>query len=234
MIISHLHKFIFVKTRKTGGTSMEIALSAHCGPMDVITRITAEDEAYRQELGFPGPQNLDVPFARSVPFTRSLAREMLRTRGRRRTLQYRNHFSAATIRRCVGAEVWDNYFTFTIERNPFDKAISRYHWEGRHRKDWPTIDDYVCSAPTRFLSDWDIYAIDDRAAVDFVLRYESLAEHLDVLSARLGIQVRLPERRAKGGFRSDRRDYRDVLSPVSRSKIEGVCWREMSMLGYQW
>jgi len=39
MIISHKYKFIFVKTAKTAGTSIEIFLSQHCGPMDVITPI---------------------------------------------------------------------------------------------------------------------------------------------------------------------------------------------------
>ncbi|MEL6382956.1 MAG: chondroitin 4-O-sulfotransferase, partial [Cyanobacteria bacterium J06626_18] len=33
MIISHEYKFIFLKTRKTAGTSIEIALSKFCGPL---------------------------------------------------------------------------------------------------------------------------------------------------------------------------------------------------------
>jgi hypothetical protein len=37
MIISHKHKFIFFKTKKTAGTSIEIALSKYRGPDDVIT-----------------------------------------------------------------------------------------------------------------------------------------------------------------------------------------------------
>ena len=37
MIISHEHKFIFLKTRKTAGTSIELALSDLCGARDIIT-----------------------------------------------------------------------------------------------------------------------------------------------------------------------------------------------------
>ena len=44
MIASHAHRFVFVKTRKTAGTSLEIALSRHCGPDDIVTRISPADE----------------------------------------------------------------------------------------------------------------------------------------------------------------------------------------------
>ena len=43
MIISHKKKFIFVKTQKVSGTSMEIALSHSLGRKDVITPLNLED-----------------------------------------------------------------------------------------------------------------------------------------------------------------------------------------------
>jgi hypothetical protein len=39
MIISHKLRFIFVKTAKTAGTSIEIFLSKLCGSLDVVTPI---------------------------------------------------------------------------------------------------------------------------------------------------------------------------------------------------
>ncbi len=57
MIVSHARKFIFVKTRKTSGTSMEISLSTVCGPDDIITPISWEDELVRLDMGGRLPQN---------------------------------------------------------------------------------------------------------------------------------------------------------------------------------
>ena len=63
MIISHAHKFIFLKTNKTAGTSIEIALSKFCGPSDIITPISPEDEEMRRKLGYLGSQNYVLPIS---------------------------------------------------------------------------------------------------------------------------------------------------------------------------
>ena len=47
MIISHKHRFIFVKTLKTAGTSIEVFLSQHCGPDDVVTPILPHVEPHQ-------------------------------------------------------------------------------------------------------------------------------------------------------------------------------------------
>ena len=57
MIVSHAHKFIFLKTKKTAGTAIEAALSELCGPSDVITPYR---EASEQDRKGRAPQNYRI------------------------------------------------------------------------------------------------------------------------------------------------------------------------------
>jgi len=67
MIISHKHRFIFIKTMKPAGTSLEICLSGICGPEGGISPISSGDERARQARGFRGPQNERVHRFESFP-----------------------------------------------------------------------------------------------------------------------------------------------------------------------
>jgi hypothetical protein len=44
MIVSYLHKFIFIRTKKTAGTTVEMTLAPACGPDDIITPLGTWDE----------------------------------------------------------------------------------------------------------------------------------------------------------------------------------------------
>ena len=49
MIISHRHKFVFLKPRKVAGTSVEVALARHCGEEDIVTPIGTFDPEWDED-----------------------------------------------------------------------------------------------------------------------------------------------------------------------------------------
>ena len=225
MIINHKYKFIFLKTRKTAGTSIEIALSKHCDTNDIIT-LSKKDKRKRQELGFGEVQNYNVP----LRFYTKL--DWLRYLGRGKRKEFFNHASAHFIRENVGEDIWRSYFKFCFERNPFDKAISRYYWSTREPR--PEISDYLESVQINLLSNWDIYTINDQIAVDFVGRYENLEDDLAIVKDKLGIFGELSLPKAKGAYRLNRDHYSNVLNPQARTRIELICAKEMLAFDYRW
>lgn len=226
MIINHRYKFIFLKTRKTAGTSIEIALSQFCGPGDVITPIAKEDELIRQQRSLPGPQNCLVPlkYYRRLDWAKA---GLLAGRPR-----FCNHSTADFVRKRVSEDVWSGYFKFSFERNPFDKAISRYYWSAKEPR--PSIADYLSSVRSDLLTNWDVYTINDAIAVDYLGRYENLDDDLQVIKERLGLPGEWGLPRAKGQYRKNREHYSSVLDAVSRERIETVCAKEIKALGYHW
>ena len=161
MIVSHSRKFVFVKTRKTAGTSIEIALSRYSGPQDILTPDTAEDEEMRLQLGGRPPQN------RLVPVARWRAKDWLRWAVRRPSRLFYNHMPAADIRRYIGAATWEDYFRFTIERNPWDLAVSAWSWYST--RDPMSFEEFVASDVLSHYSNWRLYTIRDRVAVEWVI-----------------------------------------------------------------
>ena len=222
MIVSHKHRFIFIKTGKTGGTSIEIALSRHCGEDDVITPVNGLT-----------PRNYLAPLSQYSPI--DVARLVLR---RRRKVLFEQHSPAREIRQRLPEHIWDGYFKFTVTRNPWDRVISSYYWRTRGKgEDHGSISDFVRDPRNlRYLHEgrgWGMYTIEGQVVVDQVLRYENLLPELAEVCDRLqhpGLD--LP--RAKGEYRADRRHYADVLSPEDRDLINEVFADEIAHMQYVW
>lgn len=228
MIISHKHKFIFLKTRKTAGTSIEIALSKFCGEDDLITPQVQEDEKIREERGYQVARNYAVPLGGYT--YRNWASLIFKWK----KTYYKRHTPASYVSQRIDPAVWNSYFKFCFERNPWDKAISLYYWLAPGLDPKPGLREYFQGEiDKRRLSNWYIYAMDDGLAVDYVARYENLDEELDRICERLNLPGKLELPHAKGQFRKDRRDYREVLDDQTRAVIDRICAKEIKLLGYE-
>jgi hypothetical protein len=228
LIVSHARRFIFLKTKKTAGTSMEIALSSLCGSEDVITPIPERDEEERRRLGYRGPQNCGVRPGRYR------SSDALRLVLHRKPLSFYNHTPALTARRLLPRDVWEGYFKFCFDRNPWDKAISHYYWQGGGAR-FASVKEFLLSGRGQPYSNYHLYSIRGFPAVDRVYRYEEMESSLDDLSGRLGLDrpLRLPEFRAKSRTHVDRRHYREILSAEEVEMIAVACAREIRLLGYE-
>lgn len=230
MIISHKHKFIFIKTAKTAGTSIEIALSKFCGPDDIITPIVPEDEDIRQSLGYRGPQNYLLPLRKYG--IKDLLKRIIRGE---KKLAFYHHIAAEDVIAQIGQGMWDDYYTFCVERNPWDRMISLYYWNHKEEPR-PSIHDFVRSEEPLVLKrrGYDCYVKDSNIVVDKVCRYETLAADLEEVRKRIGIPEPLVLPRAKSKYRKDKRSYREILGEDDRDFISRLFDDEIRLMDYQW
>jgi hypothetical protein len=228
MIISHKYRFIFLKTAKTAGTSIEIALSRHLGKDDVVTPISAADEKVRGRQGFRGPQNFRVPLRQHN--LRELAAAAI---GRRK--RFYNHIPGVEVRNLIGDDIWNSYFKFCFDRNPFDRVISLYYW--CHKAEpRPTLTEFLESPQISLLTTrgLSLYTDDQgEIIVNQVGRYESLAQDLESIRRAIGIPEPLQLPHTKSSHREDRRHYSEVIDPHSRMRIESLFNREMKLHNYE-
>ncbi len=229
VIISHSHRFIFLKTNKTAGTSVEIALSKFCDDRDVLTPFNATDEALRQELGTRRAQNYQANLREYSPA--DWAARLLR--GEKR-LRFYNHIPASLVQSRVSGDVWSTYYKFCIERNPWDRVVSSYFWRNKVEPR-PSLSEWLDNGGHKILKQngQNLYCIDDKIVVDRVLRFENLAEDLEEVRQSLGLRQPLEMPRAKGDFRKDRRHYREILTPVERDRIASDFAFEIATFGYE-
>jgi Sulfotransferase family len=230
MILSHRYRFIFLKTAKTAGTSVELSLSRFCGPDDVVTAVHRDDEAIRAQTGGVGPQHDDRRAGVRALERRDL-RTALRTRRWPRRRVFRAHTPAAALRELIPTDVWDSYHKVAFVRNPWDRAISAYYWDVHRGLVPPDFDAWLDLGRER--SGWRIYTIDDEVVVDQMGRFESLTADVADICERVGIPFDAWLPHSKGGIRADTRHYREVLTPAQATTIGERCAREIEEFGYE-
>ena len=135
----------------------------------------------------------------------------------------------------VREHVWNSYYKFCIERNPWDRCISLYYWCNQSDPR-PTISEFISSnAPLRLKKrGYELYTIDGRLAVDKVCRFENLSEELEEVRKQVGIPEKLDLPRAKSKYRKDKRNYRDILEEADKAIIADLFHHEISLFGYEW
>ena len=253
-IVSHQHKFIFVRPNKVASSSILVSLWPLCrdgGAEGDVFCIGASGAVYR-------PDRDDDYFGALQVRNNDIFADLTINEGRDN-----GHIAPEIIRKKVGDSIWSEYFKFTVIRNPWDWFISLYWWQWPSRLEgqiqpgratalkasiyyvlrrWRqtrnryhaghTIDKESVERALRqgrfeaYLARWPrFYFMDGRPYADCYLRFENLQEDFDRMCHTLGLPAGvLP--RTKSRVRPKGVDYRDYYTDWSRDYI-GRRFREI-------
>ena len=247
MILSHQYRFIFIKTAKTAGTSIEVFLSKQCGPKDIVTPIAPPVEGH-QPRNYEGVINPVPEILKRPGKLFSALRQTITNRQK-----FYNHIPAREIKNRVPADVWNSYFKFCVERNPWEKVLSHYHMHAAREGGALTLDEYLARGrfPTNYFRYTDRsgtkiivdrvlrYDVDGIArpgaeAADRVLRYENLLAELGEVFSQLSIPFDgTLGVAAKSEYRTDRTPYQEVFNDKQRRIVEKAFAKEIELHGYR-
>ena len=175
MILAPDNRFIFIHVPKSAGTSINGALSIH----DVFFSVRGRSRAARARRA----ENSGLPEAAA---------------------NLGEHSSAKQFIRALGRDVYDGYYSFGFVRNPWDVAVSWFHYRlitssvsgYDEAQAAGTFEAYV----HRYLAGeygarraglQHPFLIDEKGelAVTFVGRYESLEQDFKAVKSKLGIET---------------------------------------------
>lgn len=219
MLVSHRHKFIYTKTYKTGGTSIESYFERFCVPEGEYSPTRTAPERI-SAAGIVGQRGSSVD---SKP-------------------TFWNHMPAFEIKQEIGEQCWDSYFKFCAIRNPFERVVSLFFFQDRSA----SIDDDPLSSKTQerfehfvhnlpgIAVDRDKFTINGNFCLDDVIRYERLED--DVM--RICQKLQLPWEKSwlpnlKSGIRPAGTEARKLFTDSTRNMIEATFKYELDQFGYE-
>ncbi len=213
MILSRGRRFIFVHIPKTGGTALTLALEARAMADDILIGDTPKARARRGRIAG------------------------VKARGR-----LWKHSTLSDIAGLASDEEIASFFTLTLVRNPWDRAVSYYHWLRDQHFAHPavglakshTFADFLNQPQTRtVLALWPYGAyLRNRFGLErasLFARIEHLDSDLAPFEVHLGFSL-TPLARANVSTRA--RDWRRYYPDDSAALIATLCAEDIARFGY--
>lgn len=219
VLVCHDRAFIYLKTYKTAGTSTEMALEPFCAPPGHVVAHATPARISRHGIIGARTQHAKTD-----------------------TTGWLSHMPAAEVRARLGPDRFDAYLKVASIRNPFDKAVSWFHFAMSQRRRQaapgeappPPGSEPAADEIARFRAfiarqaqvghfrsprdiDWRVCWIDGECVIDTFLRLEAMDDDLAALCRQLGIsrdEVRLADvkRASRKNDRIEVPDYFDAAT----------------------
>lgn len=259
MILSHRHQYIFLHCRKVAGSSMTCFLNKHLGDEDLqvgvwhdaIVNGGAYNAKLRKELKSArglmalGASSAQALMKAACKRQRPGSSQIINNANKRmyqRTMGIQPAHATAQQVRDFAPEQWDTYFKFCFVRNPYDRMYSDFNWRMKNRKpitfieflervgdpDRPDPEGYVPEPRTN----WPIYTIDDQLAVDYVGRFEQLADDFKHVCERIGLSFEENDLPFAKQRPRDAAGYRSHYGDAEKQLVGRICEKELDLFKY--
>lgn len=143
----------------------------------------------------------------------------------------------------VGQEFMDEAFKFAFVRNPWDRLHSAFSYLKPHYiKSFGSFEGFVKNAceqvvkgkygPTAHIKPQYDYLVDKngKSVLNYIGKYESLAESFDILKGMIGIEGKLPHLN-RSGLKSE--TYQEAYTPETIALVANAYKKEIDYLGYK-
>ena len=235
MIYLKSKNLIFLKPRKVAGTSIEIMLSVYSQPEDILTPLTAKDEALRWHIAKKKPQNYQSTLQDIIKNPIQALRYVGNFKYPRK---FFNHIDAEAVQKILESE-WGNCEKISVIRNPYDRIISKYRYQVSTKKTSFSFADWVRAHCNALNENKSQYFIGEEMIINRFIRFESLQSDIaqlehDYPSSLPGLSQLTSKVKAKSAAESSgtlRDDYLGKDSAL-REIIFNRCRWEFDFFGY--
>ncbi|KIC25572.1 MULTISPECIES: sulfotransferase family 2 domain-containing protein [unclassified Leisingera] len=212
MILSQGRRYVFIHIPKTGGTALALALEARAMADDMMLGDTPKALKRRRRL------------------------KDAKARGR-----LWKHSTLADIEGLVPQDTLRGLFAFTLVRNPWDRAVSYYHWLREQSFDHPAIGLAKAQEFRAFVQHPEIIAAfrgspassymrhaDGSEQCQLFIRLEHFASDAQPLFDHLGFSLELPVVNESGR----QRDWRSYYDDAAAGAVAEACARDIAQFEY--
>jgi len=146
------------------------------------------------------------------------------------------HFSVNQYIKKYGESVWNNYFTFSFVRNPWDRVISWIKYrDKRHNLYGGTLNSSIIKKEVKipYISNnsyYNMLSLDDSSrSIDFIGRFENLQEDFEIVCDEIGIErKKLPHKN-----KTEHKHYAEYYDDETRAIVAEKYAKDIEYFGYQ-
>ncbi|MBB3142613.1 hypothetical protein [Halomonas organivorans] len=248
-IISFEKKFIFLKTRKVAGTSVEAVLRNYVGDDDIVPAVTPRDELYSAANGCYS-KNYLLDRSKESVYTGLVLDGRFEDATKFLSLEKKlasSHMTYERIEKILSSRGLDiaDFYTFTIDRHPYSWVLSNCLYDNKkynvHGEKLLEVDEglvnekarkFLSRSDVRSLINWSMYTRDDVVMVDRVAKYENINRDLAEILSEVGLggsKVELPD------MKNNARHFNafEILDDDVKDQVYDIFKGAFKTLGYE-